>query len=101
MLILCTTAIAIATITIFIRCVYRVAELNEGFNGHLANDEVLFMILEGPMIIIACIVLTVCHPGIAFAGRWAEAQPGKKSSMEDEYERAKVGSNSSIELTGP
>ncbi|KAK0653654.1 Sphingoid long-chain base transporter RSB1 [Lasiodiplodia hormozganensis] len=94
-------SIAIATITIFIRCVYRVAELNEGFNGHLANDEVLFMILEGPMIIIACIVLTVGHPGIAFAGRWAEAQPGKKNSVEDEYERAKVGSNSSIELTGP
>ncbi len=31
------------------------------------------MILEGPMVIIACTVLTVFHPGIAFQGAWKEA----------------------------
>lgn len=51
-------------------------ELNEGFNGELANDEVLFMILEGPMIIIACVALTVFHPGICFRGRFGEANWG-------------------------
>jgi hypothetical protein len=31
------------------------------------------MILEGAMVTIACICLTVLHPGVAFQGRWAEA----------------------------
>ncbi|KAH7012357.1 putative RTA1 domain protein [Macrophomina phaseolina] len=66
-------AIALATTTIFVRCVYRLVELQEGFDGELANDEVIFMVLEGPMIIIACIALTVFHPGVCFRGMWAEA----------------------------
>lgn len=42
-----STALAVATITIFIRCVFRVAELQSGFNGALFNDEIAFMVLEG------------------------------------------------------
>lgn len=68
-----TTALAIATITIFVRSVYRVAELAGGFAGKLANDEVLFEILEGPMIMTATIALTVFHPGLSFAGQWSSA----------------------------
>lgn len=34
------------------------------------------MILEGPMIIIACVALTVFHPGICFRGRFGEANWG-------------------------
>jgi hypothetical protein len=80
-----------------------VAELSGGFGSHLANDEVLYMILEGAMIIIASVALTVMHPGIGFgkeawkAGDWhfrtrkegdtmgemsaAGAKSGSKSSM--------------------
>lgn len=79
-------AIAIATITIYIRCVFRVAELKDGFGGDLANDQTAFMILEGPMIIIATIALTVCHPGVAFgsATSWAAANwTWKKNSQSD------------------
>lgn len=68
--------IAVATTTIFVRCVYRLIELQEGFDGELANDELIFMILEGPMIIIACVALTVFHPGVCFRGRWQEANWG-------------------------
>jgi hypothetical protein len=79
-------AIAVATIAIYIRCVFRVAELKDGFGGKLANDQTAFMILEGPMIIIATIALTVCHPGIAFgsASSWAAANwTWKKSNKGD------------------
>jgi len=31
------------------------------------------MILEGPMIILATLVLTVLHPGLAFGGNWGAA----------------------------
>lgn len=68
-------ALALATITIFIRCVYRVAELQGGFAGKLANDEVVFMVFEGPMIMAAVIALTIFHPGPAFAGAWKAAKP--------------------------
>lgn len=52
---------------------YRVAELAEGFDGTLANNEVLFEILEGPMIMIATISLTVFHPGLSFGSQWSAA----------------------------
>lgn len=55
---------------IFIRSCFRVAELQGGFGGALANQEVTFMILEGAMIIIASIALTVMHPGTIFKEAW-------------------------------
>lgn len=66
-------AVGIATLFIFIRSVYRTAELSQGFKGSLANDEVTFMILEATMIALAVIALTVMHPGIAFRGQFADA----------------------------
>ncbi|KAL4860723.1 RTA1 like protein-domain-containing protein [Aspergillus spectabilis] len=63
----------IATLVIFVRSVYRCAELREGFDGELASDEVTFMILEAAMIAIAVIALTVSHPGAVWRGQWNEA----------------------------
>ncbi|MCJ1422614.1 hypothetical protein MMC29_000494 [Sticta canariensis] len=62
-----------STLFIFIRSCYRVAELQEGFDGKLANQEVSFMILEGLMILLALIPLTFLHPGVAFQGSWNQA----------------------------
>jgi hypothetical protein len=62
--------LAAATLTIFIRSVFRCAELSGGFHGRLANQEVTFMILEGAMICIAVICLTVFHPGLVFGQNW-------------------------------
>jgi len=67
------TALWAAAILIFIRSVYRVAELSGGFDSAIANDEPAFMVLEGPMIILAVAVLTAFHPGLAFDRRWHEA----------------------------
>lgn len=65
-----------ATVLIFIRCVYRVAELWGGFDSHLANDELTFMIFEGPMIILAVTLMTVFHPGRVFGDLWVAAGKG-------------------------
>jgi hypothetical protein len=75
-------ALALATVTIFIRCAFRVAELQDGFSGNLANDEPMFMGFEGPMIIVAVAAMTLVHPGIAFstAANWQAASfPWKQS----------------------
>ncbi|KIY03422.1 uncharacterized protein Z520_00113 [Fonsecaea multimorphosa CBS 102226] len=66
--------IAIAVITITVRSCYRLAELQDGFDGALANNELVFMILEGPMIIAAVTALTVWHPGFVLGAKlWNEA----------------------------
>lgn len=69
----------LATILIFVRCIYRVAELWEGFSGHLANDEATFMIFEGPLIILALTAMTVFHPGRVFDDLWVPAGKGVRS----------------------
>jgi hypothetical protein len=65
--------LAIATLTIFTRSTFRVAELSGGFHGSLANNQISFMILEGAMVTIACSCLTLLHPGISFQGHWRHA----------------------------
>ena len=67
------TALAVSTIAIFIRSLYRVIELLGGFGGALANNQATFMVLEGPMVIIAVLAMTVFHPGMCFNGHWAAA----------------------------
>lgn len=79
-------ALAVATLCILIRTAFRVAELSGGFNSKLARNETLFFILDGVMVLVACIALTVYHPGISFEGRWPEANfqlIGKKSNKQD------------------
>ncbi|KAL2835572.1 RTA1 like protein-domain-containing protein [Aspergillus pseudoustus] len=66
-------AFSFATLIIMVRSIFRCAELREGFKGHLANDEVVFMILEATMIGLAVIALSVFHPGAAWKGQWNEA----------------------------
>jgi hypothetical protein len=67
---LTTIGLTVGTLAIFVRSIFRVAELREGFDGPLANDEVTFMILEGAMMVIATLCLTVLHPGYCFGGYW-------------------------------
>ena len=74
-------AVFLAAAFIFVRSVFRCAELSGGFSGPLANEEVTFMVLEGTMIAVACILLTVFHPGfVVGAEGWASASwKGKKA----------------------
>jgi RTA1 like protein len=65
--------LALSTLTIFTRSVFRCAELKDGFQGPLANDQVTFMVLEGAMVASAVVLMTVVHPGIACQGTWNTA----------------------------
>ncbi|KAH8660450.1 putative RTA1 domain protein [Xylariales sp. PMI_506] len=76
-------ALALATLLVFIRSVYRVAELQGGFGGSIANNEVTFMIFEGPMIILAVLGLTIFHPGLAFGGQWVHKKGLSQGKEED------------------
>ncbi|KAK5027392.1 RTA1 like protein [Exophiala sideris] len=65
-------ALAIATVAILIRCSFRVAELSKGFGSSIANNQVEFMVLDGAMMSIAVMVLTLGHPGPALGNMWQQ-----------------------------
>ncbi|KAI4200904.1 MAG: hypothetical protein LQ350_003590 [Teloschistes chrysophthalmus] len=76
-------ALALSTICIFIRSVFRVVELGEGWNGALIKNQTLFIVLEGVMVIIAVLVLNLFHPGLCFREGYvrkpkATKQPGRR-----------------------
>jgi hypothetical protein len=60
----------VVTFLILVRSCFRVAELNNGFGGKLANEEIPFMVLEGAMIILATSCLTLFHPGRCLGDQW-------------------------------
>jgi hypothetical protein len=59
-------ALAVASVCIFWRCVFRVAELSKGWSGPLMKRQDLFIGFEGVMVITACLLLNVFHPSICF-----------------------------------
>jgi hypothetical protein len=59
-------ALTLSTLLIFTRCVYRVAELSEGWDGHLIKVQAYFIGLEGAVIVAAVLLLNLFHPGFCF-----------------------------------
>ena len=54
--------ITVAVIMIYIRCIYRVVELVQGFGGHLMIHEVYLMTLDALMIAICGFIFFPLHP---------------------------------------
>ncbi|EGV64642.1 phospholipid-translocating ATPase rsb1 [Yamadazyma tenuis] len=54
--------ITITVVVIYIRCIYRVVELSEGWRGYLITHEVYIMVLDALMVAIAGLVAIPFHP---------------------------------------
>lgn len=65
-------ALAFSTLCIFTRSVYRVAELSEGWNGHLIKTQKYFIGLEGAIVSAAALALNLFHPGLCFREGYEE-----------------------------
>jgi hypothetical protein len=59
-------ALVFATLCIFTRSVYRVAELSEGWSGHLIETQRYFIGLEGAIVAAGVLALNAFHPGLCF-----------------------------------
>jgi len=59
-------ALIFATLCIFTRSVYRVAELSEGWTGHLISTQRYFIGLEGAIVAAGMLSLNAFHPGFCF-----------------------------------
>jgi uncharacterized ion transporter superfamily protein YfcC len=60
-------AILFIMLLLFIRSIYRTAELADGWNGRIISTEVYFNVLDGAMVVLAIITLNVAHPGVLLA----------------------------------
>jgi hypothetical protein len=59
-------SVSLSVILIFVRSIYRVAELSDGWDSKLATTEIYVMILDGLMISLACLFLTILTPGFVY-----------------------------------
>lgn len=80
-------ALAFSTLCIFTRSVYRVAELSEGWTGHLIETQKYFIGLEGAIVSTAVLALNLFHPGFCFREGDANARKafgfGKKTKSDE------------------
>jgi hypothetical protein len=93
-------ALALASLCILVRSVFRVAELSEGWSGPIMARQDLFIGFEGVLILVACLILNVFHPAICMrpvlvgggglTGLWF----AKKKTEEQELLRIKSRNNS-------
>jgi hypothetical protein len=60
-------ALTFATLCIFTRSVYRVAELSEGWEGHLIKTQKYFIGLEGAIVATGVLALNAFHPAFCFS----------------------------------
>ncbi|KAF2807225.1 RTA1-domain-containing protein [Mytilinidion resinicola] len=84
-------ALAFATLCIFTRSVYRVAELSEGWNGHLIKTQKYFIGLEGAIVGLAVLALNVFHPGLCFREGYKGVVRQKKVGGRTWYGKKRVG----------
>ncbi|CUS14690.1 unnamed protein product [Tuber aestivum] len=79
-------ALSLSTVLIFIRSIYRVIEMAQGWDGALTKNETLFFVLEGVMVVIAVLVLNVFHPGWCFREAYVD-RLGTEKNLESASER--------------
>jgi hypothetical protein len=65
-LIIPIVGLAFGTITIYLRCIYRVVELNAGLDSKLAQNEVNFMVIGGAIIGLSVLCVSIIHPAFIF-----------------------------------
>ncbi|KAF8148357.1 RTA1 like protein-domain-containing protein [Mycena galopus ATCC 62051] len=56
-------AIALSTLVLFIRSIYRIIELASGWHSSFMLNELYFNVCDGMMVALACVVMNVWHPG--------------------------------------
>ncbi|KAJ7686269.1 RTA1 like protein-domain-containing protein [Mycena rosella] len=76
-------ALVFNTTCLFIRAVYRVIELSDGWGGRIIHTQVYFNVLDGAMITLALVTLNIAHPGALL-----HTPSAKDVHSEDEGEKA-------------
>ncbi|KAH3661965.1 hypothetical protein OGAPHI_006144 [Ogataea philodendri] len=79
-------AISLSVLLVFVRSIYRLIELAEGFSSHLATTEIYFFILEALMMSLAILIMLVIYPGFVY-GRNLNIPVDKRLSTTFSFKR--------------
>ncbi|TBU31275.1 RTA1-domain-containing protein [Dichomitus squalens] len=68
--------LALEAVFLFIRSIYRVVELSEGWNGKVIKTQWYFNVFDAAMIVLAMYTLNFFHPGrlLSKADAWASKE---------------------------
>ncbi|EEQ30402.1 hypothetical protein McanMca71_002295 [Microsporum canis] len=59
-------ALSASTVCIYVRSIYRIAELSEGWDGPLLSNEGLFIGMESVFVVVSVLILNAFHPSRCF-----------------------------------
>ncbi|TFK66155.1 RTA1-domain-containing protein [Pluteus cervinus] len=57
-------ALGFNTLCLFIRAIYRIIELSDGWSGRIIRTQIYFNVLDGGMVILAIYTFNFIHPGM-------------------------------------
>lgn len=81
------SAVALASVLIYLRTVFRLAETGQGLFGSISTNETFFGTLEFAPVVLAIWILAIWHPG-RWLPRLKEEYP-----VDDSTERVRTGSD--------
>lgn len=91
-------AIFLSTALIYIRCIYRVIELAEGWTGYIIRHEVYLFVFDASMVCLMVLVLVPFHPGLLWGRHFVtlkfRAAKKEKQSEEEKEKSADEGDGS-------
>ncbi|PSK40557.1 hypothetical protein C7M61_000204 [Candidozyma pseudohaemuli] len=97
------TSIFAATVLIYIRCIYRLVELSEGWTGYTIRHEAFLFGLDAAMVFLTVLLFVPFHPGFIW-GKYHPTLSFKKKSEpqpEEEYDQEKLYGDSQNPSEGP
>ncbi|GEQ68961.1 hypothetical protein JCM33374_g2631 [Metschnikowia sp. JCM 33374] len=59
-------ALSLAVVLVYIRCVYRVVELRQGYSGYLMKHEIYLFVLDSLLILLTGLIFVPFHPMFVF-----------------------------------
>ncbi|KAG9089412.1 hypothetical protein FRC07_012339 [Ceratobasidium sp. 392] len=80
--------LAIASVFILIRSIYRTIELTDGWNGTIISTEKWFNWFDGGAIVVAMVTFNVFHPGYLIKNFGNKLLDFNKQSPIDSSEKA-------------
>lgn len=95
------SAYTLSTILLLVRSLFRVAELTHGFRSELANNEIVFVILEGCVVLGATVLMSVFHPGLIIGEAWVESGWKKDEVEKKEFDLESVYSGEEVVYMRP
>lgn len=90
-------AITLAVILIYIRCVYRVVELAQGWSGYLISHEVFLMVLDAFMIAVSGLIFVPFHPLLVFGAHLVIKVKDVRKHKDEESVKSDSDSTTNVE----